>query len=829
MRNDGAVGDSSWAFTEVNLFSGSGKASWGDYDSDGDLDILLVGGSPQGPIFSIYRNDGANGGGGWLFMEIVIGTGEFRGSDAAWGDYDNDGDLDILISGSLTGSQIPITYLFRNDGNDIFTRDLLGQFMAAKYGSVSFADFDNDGDLDIGFSGIAADMTGEYRITKIYRNDGGFLPNQPPQFPLGLSSETFADSVILSWQPASDDSTPAPGLTYNLRIATLPAAQNIISPMSDPATGYRQIVRLGNVNHNLSWIVKNLIPGNYYWSVQAIDNNYSGSLFTSEENFVVGIPPIIVHTPTDTQQVDSAVAVTARINTTNIVAEANLNYKAGGTITYMIIPMQIVGNQYVGMIPEEAVTSRGLSYFIEAIDENGLVSYTDTFSIRIKLEGEGIIRNEPQPSGSVQNSYRLISIPLDLDDKNPPAVLDDNLGPYDKTKWRLFEPLPGGGFREYPNVSEVNPGKAYWLIVANPNKVIDSGPGKTMNIVNVFSYGLLPGWNYIGIPFNFKVPLSALSLANNQIPDIRSYEGNWSVMADSLKPFAGYALYTEEETDLYINPNFADSAGSVVPIKNFPADYSWYVNIAARCQQATDLYNYAGIHTQASEKWDIFDRPEVPPMGGYVSVSFPHPEWQRTSEQYMTDIKGESTTGNMWEFSVRTNVNDRVQLTLEKSKNFPEDKEIWLIDMNSDFSLNLKTSNQYEYYSLGNQTKRSFQLAVGNREFIGRYLDPDKILPSAFELYQNYPNPFNPVTKIKYAVPFGKTNNIINTYKIELVIYDVLGHKVRELVRDEKPAGYYEVEFDASQFASGIYVYRIIARSANSGTFVKSRKLLYLK
>ena len=321
-----------------------------------------------------------------------------------------------------------------------------------------------------------------------------------------------------------------------------------------------------------------------------------------------------------------------------------------------------------------------------------------------------------------------------------------------------------------------------------------------------------------------------MSLANNQMVDIRSYEGNWAVQMDSLSPFAGYAVYSEEETDLFINPNFTDSIGGpAAAVKNLTADYSWFVNIAAHCQDAMDLHNYAGMNSYASVQWDEYDRPEVPPMGGYVSVSFPHPEWERRSEQYMTDIRGESNTGEMWEFSVGTNINDRVLVTIEKSNNFPGEREIWLVDKQLDFSINLESSSQYEFYSAGQHSKRSFQLVVGDRNYVKNYLDPDKILPSSFELYQNYPNPFNAVTKIKYAIPLDKTTNLTGTYKIELVIYDILGHKVKEMVKDEKPAGYYEVEFDASSYASGVYVYRIMAHSTLGKTFNKSRKLIYLK
>ena len=70
--------------------------AWGDYDNDGDLDILLAGyNNSVVPISIVYRNDG-----GGVFTDIGAAlTGVFWGSVTAWGDYDNDGRLDILLAG----------------------------------------------------------------------------------------------------------------------------------------------------------------------------------------------------------------------------------------------------------------------------------------------------------------------------------------------------------------------------------------------------------------------------------------------------------------------------------------------------------------------------------------------------------------------------------------------------------------------------------------------------------------------------------------------------------------------------------------------------------
>jgi photosystem II stability/assembly factor-like uncharacterized protein len=99
-------------------------------------------------------------------------------------------------------------------------------------------------------------------------------------------------------------------------------------------------------------------------------------------------------------------------------------------------------------------------------------------------------------------------------------------------------------------------------------------------------------------------------------------------------------------------------------------------------------------------------------------------------------------------------------------------------------------------------------------------------LPEKFVLYQNYPNPFNPVTKIKFTVPSPTV--LQSPYRedmlITLMVYDVLGNEVAMLVNEEKPAGNYEVEFNANGLTSGIYFYRLIADG-----FIRTKKMLILR
>ena len=97
-------------------------------------------------------------------------------------------------------------------------------------------------------------------------------------------------------------------------------------------------------------------------------------------------------------------------------------------------------------------------------------------------------------------------------------------------------------------------------------------------------------------------------------------------------------------------------------------------------------------------------------------------------------------------------------------------------------------------------------------------------VPREFVLSQNYPNPFNPNTTINYALP--------HSCEVTITLYDILGNEVSTLVSENKKAGYYSVEFNASNLSSGIYFYKIEAvdPSTSSGlSFVEVKKMLLLK
>ena len=134
---------------------------------------------------------------------------------------------------------------------------------------------------------------------------------------------------------------------------------------------------------------------------------------------------------------------------------------------------------------------------------------------------------------------------------------------------------------------------------------------------------------------------------------------------------------------------------------------------------------------------------------------------------------------------------------------------------NNEYSFTDKVTN------LGS-TKISYRLK--QIDFDGTYSYSNEIeieiLPKQYKLEQNYPNPFNPVTKIKYSLPLES--------EVKINIYNTLGEKVAEIINKIQPAGYYEMEWNANNYSSGVYIYRIEAKAQNAEEMFRDVKKMIL-
>jgi hypothetical protein len=324
------------------------SVAWGDYDNDGSLDILLTGSGPVSDLTRIYHNNGDG-----TFTDIAADLAAFRMSSVAWGDYNNDGRLDFLLSGYDGNYSIFYLSIYQNNGNGTFTKINTG-LLGIVLGSATWGDYDNDGLLDI----LLAGQTKNVITTRVYHNNGAgaftemdaglaacvngaaawadfnndgkldilvtganssgnamtrlyqnnsLSANTVPTAPGGLSSSVTLDTATLSWDEAVDDQTPAAGLTYNVRVGTTPGAADVFSGMANTSTGQRRIPAHGNANMNTSWKLTLPQGGTCYWSVQAVDSALAGGAWATEGTFAIRALPAVtsdsvIHITTNSAQ-----------------------------------------------------------------------------------------------------------------------------------------------------------------------------------------------------------------------------------------------------------------------------------------------------------------------------------------------------------------------------------------------------------------------------------------------------------------------------------------------------------------------------------------------
>ena len=259
----------------------SGTTDWVDYDNDGDLDVAISGfNDALEAQFYLYKNE-------WeVFFQEYPGIEGFALGQADWGDYDLDGDPDLVMSGKATGCGAVAAGIYRNDGDGVFYK-LSDEITAATRSSLGWADFDNDGDLDFIIAGL---NLSDYPFTKLYLNTAGdnvFTINDQPGAPDNFTSEVLENSVTLYWSGASDEETASDGLGYNLMLGSASTGCDVISPMSLHPQGYRLVIGTGNAGQLESISIENLEPGTYYWSVQTIDQAFEGSVFSPEQSFTI--------------------------------------------------------------------------------------------------------------------------------------------------------------------------------------------------------------------------------------------------------------------------------------------------------------------------------------------------------------------------------------------------------------------------------------------------------------------------------------------------------------------------------------------------------------
>src|SRR5262245_6857834 len=150
----------------------AGSFAWGDFDNDGRLDFVLTGSFGVSVNSSLNTSLWRNTDSGFSNVTALVAPGlpDLDHSSVAWGDYDNDGRLDLLITGQTNGLGVGVSQLWRNTGAG-FTNVPIPGLLGVIGGSVAWSDYDGDGKLDFLITGMTNGFGGGL-ISQLWRNTG---------------------------------------------------------------------------------------------------------------------------------------------------------------------------------------------------------------------------------------------------------------------------------------------------------------------------------------------------------------------------------------------------------------------------------------------------------------------------------------------------------------------------------------------------------------------------------------------------------------------------------------------------------------------------------
>lgn len=243
----------------------------GDVNNDRAVDLAITGTLGTAPFADIFTNDGSG-----VFTAMGTSITALQNGDIVLGDYTDDDKLDVIISGADAGGD-PKTNAFKQASNGVFIPDPIAtsDLVDISAGDLAWADYDNDGKLDLGIAG-----TGASDVFSIFRNVDR-NQNNVPEAPGSPNQLVDGSKVKLTWTaPANSDA-----YTYNISIG-ITGTDEVVKPgmsnLTDPGEGFRKIAAKGNVGHNLEWNVGGLVSGRQYsWRVQSIGPDFEGSVWTT--------------------------------------------------------------------------------------------------------------------------------------------------------------------------------------------------------------------------------------------------------------------------------------------------------------------------------------------------------------------------------------------------------------------------------------------------------------------------------------------------------------------------------------------------------------------
>ncbi len=418
-----------------------------------------------------------------------------------------------------------------------------------------------------------------------------------------------------------------------------------------------------------------------------------------------------------------------------------------------------------------------------------------------------------------KNSYRMIGLPGDLNMK-----VSDLMTGTQKKEWNAF--FDNGAVQDYmiefDNGSNFffSPGKGFWILSKTQLSMNKSVNTVSLSADNTYSIPLHSGWNIISNPLDKNVNWSDIQNINtmNTNDVIYSWSGTSFNQSTNFETFKGYYFNNMVSTRITLKIPY-DFIGKIAKEFLPKKTNGMSIRLSLFSDKQEISYAIAGIDPSSQIDFDNLDYFAPPGDFADIRIQIEDNNLSIPYKELSIDYRPEINEGQIFDLKIKNETKKDIKLVAGELDNFI-DYEIYLIDENLNRFYNLKEKNAIDISPIHFNYK--YKLLIGNETFINK-IKKDYI-PTEYGLYQNYPNPFNPSTILRYQIP-------VNNTFVELKIYDMLGKVVKTLINEIQNSGIFEIEFNASNFSSGVYFYTLKAmpNSIHSDSFSSTRKMLLIK
>lgn len=439
----------------------------------------------------------------------------------------------------------------------------------------------------------------------------------------------------------------------------------------------------------------------------------------------------------------------------------------------------------------------GMEYYFVIEDDAGRKDSTSTAFIYRSFNSEPI----STLSGIGGRQYRMFSIPLDPESNRVEDVLQTlsaTFGGYDKSKWRLFHYQTDKYIEFQAGLTTIDPGRGYWLIT---NETISSVPvsGGVVNAnqSTAFQIALVAGWNQIGNPYPFNIDWNQIKSANSSagLNSLMLFENGDYTKKDVLAPWKGAFVFSDNGGTLTFPVTAKTSASGRKQsheLEITPDEVSWMLPLTLKVGE-TSHTSGVGMHPEAKSSKDRFDEISIPRFIDYLEMNTEHREF--FTPYFSVDVVPSSNTQE-WNFAAHSNLNATIaSLKWDVEALSKVESRMALLDLTNQTFVDMKSVGFYEFaWRDGTQLKVLYSR--------------DKDLQAGVNwLGQAFPNPFQD----RITIPFllSKSQD-----QAEVLIYDLLGRKVRLIQNSEEKSGVHYAEWDGKSdqglsVDGGLYIYQL--------------------